>query len=121
MITIEQLTAERKQDREKVMLRRIGEPSVRVLVSMDDCGIRAGARPVLSALVNEVGKLELPGVMVAATGCIGLCAMEPVVEVFEEGRKTTYVNITAEKAARIAKEHLAGGRIVAEYTIDSNS
>ena len=47
--------------------------------------------------------------------------MAPVVEVFEEGRKTTYVHMTAEKAARVAKEHLAGGRVVAEYTIDSNS
>ena len=110
-MTIEQLEAERRESRGKVMLRRIGEPSVRVLVSMDDCGIRAGARPVLSALA----------VLVAATGCVGLCPMEPVVEVFEEGRKTTYVHMTAEKAARVAKEHLAGGRVVAEYTIDSNS
>ena len=120
-MTIEQLEAERRESRGKVMLRRIGEPSVRVLVSMDDCGIRAGARPVLSALAAEAQKLELPGVLVAATGCVGLCPMEPVVEVFEEGRKTTYVHMTAEKAARVAKEHLAGGRVVAEYTIDSNS
>ena len=121
MKSLEELAAIRDKMKQTVNTREAAHDSTRVVVGMATCGIAAGARPVLSALAAEAEKLELPGVLVAATGCVGLCPMEPVVEVFEEGRKTTYVHMTAEKAARVAKEHLAGGRVVAEYTIDSNS
>ena len=53
-----------------------------------------------------------------STGCIGLCRLEPIVEISAPGKeKVTYVNMDAAKAARIVDEHLVNGRIVAEYTI----
>ncbi len=83
------------------------------------CGIAAGARPVLSALVEEVSKLNLSEkVTVTQTGCIGICRYEPIVEVYEADKeKVTYVKMTAEKARRIAREHLRDGKVVEEYTI----
>ena len=55
---------------------RTGDHEKRILVGMATCGIAAGARPVLSAFVDEVGKRDLKGVMVSQTGCIGLCRLE---------------------------------------------
>ena len=52
------------------------------------------------------------------TGCIGICRYEPIIEVYEADKeKVTYVKMTAEKARRIAEEHLQGGKVVEEYTI----
>ena len=96
-----------------------GTEETRVVVGMATCGIAAGARPVLNTLVEEVNNAGLSGkVTVSQTGCIGICQLEPIVEIFEAGKeKTTYVKMDAEKAKRIVEEHLKGGNIVSEYTI----
>ena len=94
------------------------ENSKRVVVGMATCGIAAGARPVLAAFVEEVAKRGLSDVTVSQTGCIGVCKLEPIAEVFEPGKeKVTYVHLDAEKAKRIVAEHLVNGNIVTEYTI----
>lgn len=94
------------------------ENSKRVVVGMATCGIAAGARPVLAAFVEEVAKRGLSDITVSQTGCIGVCKLEPIAEVFEPGKeKVTYVHLDAEKAKRIVAEHLVNGNIVTEYTI----
>lgn len=118
MKSLAELQAIKEKMKNKVVIREGGE-EVRVVVGMATCGIAAGARPVLSALVEEVEALGLSGkVSVSQTGCIGICQYEPVVEVLEAGKdKVTYVKMTAEKAKRVAEEHLKGGKVVAEYTL----
>lgn len=118
MKSLAELQAIKEKMKNKVVLREGGE-EIRVVVGMATCGIAAGARPVLQALVEQVNELGLADkVRVSQTGCIGLCQYEPIVEVFEGGKeKVTYVKIDAEKAVRIAKEHLKGGKAVAEYTL----
>ncbi len=120
MKSLAELQAIKDKMKNKVVIREGGE-EVRVVVGMATCGIAAGARPVLSALVQEVEALGLSGkVSVSQTGCIGICQYEPVVEVLEAGKdKVTYVKMTAEKAKRVADEHLKGGKVVAEYTLAS--
>ena len=118
MKTLAELQAIRERMKDNVTMRS-GSGSIRAVVGMATCGIAAGARPVLSALVEEVANLGISEkVTVTQTGCIGLCRYEPIVEVYEADKeKVTYVKMTAEKARRIAKEHLQNGRIVTEYTI----
>jgi NADP-reducing hydrogenase subunit HndB len=90
----------------------------RIVVGMATCGIAAGARPVLNALVEEVQKRNLSDVEVAQTGCIGVCRLEPIVEVYDENNnKVTYVEVTAEKAKKIIVDHIVNGKVVSEYTI----
>ncbi len=117
MKTLADLQAIREKMKDKVSLR--GDThQIRAVVGMATCGIAAGARPVLNALVEEVDKLGLNDkVTVTQTGCIGICRLEPIVEVFNGEDKVTYVKMTAEKARRIAAEHLRDGKIVNEYTI----
>ncbi len=118
MKTLAELQAIRDRMKDSVTMRS-GTGSIRAVVGMATCGIAAGARPVLSALVEEVSKLNLSDkVTVTQTGCIGICRYEPIVEVYEADKeKVTYVKMTAEKARRIAREHLRDGKVVEEYTI----
>ncbi len=118
MKSIDELRKLRDEMQQKVSLRRADEDSIRVVVGMATCGIAAGARPVLAALVDEVGRRNLKNVVVTQTGCIGVCRLEPIFEVYQPGReKVTYVKMTAEKALRVVSEHLVNGRVVDEYTI----
>lgn len=121
MKSLAELQAIKAKMQDKVALRE-GSSEKRVVVGMATCGIAAGARPVLSAFVEEVSKAGLTGsVTVSQTGCIGLCQYEPIVEVFEAGKdRVTYVKMTADKVARVVEEHLKGGNPVAEYTITNN-
>ena len=100
------------------MRKDTDEDTIRIVVGMATCGIAAGARPVLSALVDEVGKRGLSHVTVAQTGCIGMCRLEPIVEVLEPGKdRVTYVKMTEEKAKKVIAEHIVNGNVVTEYTI----
>ena len=118
MKSLAELAAIKAKMQDKVVIRE-GEGAVRVVVGMATCGIAAGARPVLSAFVEGVAEKGLTSkVTVTQTGCIGICQYEPVVEIFEDGKeKVTYVKLDADKAKRIVEEHLAGGKVVSEYTI----
>ena len=118
MKSLAELAAIKAKMQDKVVIRE-GEGAVRVVVGMATCGIAAGARPVLTAFVEGVANKGLTSkVTVTQTGCIGICQYEPVVEIYEDGKeKVTYVKLDADKAKRIVEEHLAGGKVVSEYTI----
>ncbi|MDR1001780.1 MAG: (2Fe-2S) ferredoxin domain-containing protein [Oscillospiraceae bacterium] len=118
MKTLAELQAIRDKARKEINLREENPDAIRVMVGMATCGIAAGARPVLNALVEETGKRNLTNVTVTQTGCIGLCQNEPVVEVLVPGQdKVTYINVDAEKAIRIVNDHIVNGNVVSEYTI----
>ena len=122
MKSLAELQAIRDKARGKVTLREGQDDAIRVLVGMATCGIAAGARPVLTTIVDEVAKRGLQNVMVTQTGCIGICQFEPVAEVVEPGKdKITYVKMTPEKAVRMVNDHLVNGNVVTEFTIGANS
>ena len=122
MKSLAELQAIRDKARGKVTLREGQDDAIRVLVGMATCGIAAGARPVLTTIVDEAAKRGLQNVMVTQTGCIGICQFEPVVEVVEPGKdKITYVKMTPEKAVRMVNDHLVNGNVVTEFTIGANS
>lgn len=118
MKSLAELAAIREKMKDKVVLRE-GTSTTRIVVGMATCGIAAGARPVLNAFVDGVNKEGLANdVVVSQTGCIGICQYEPVVEVYKAGEeKVTYVKMTVEKAEKVLKEHIKGGKVVTEYTI----
>ena len=99
-----------------------GKDGKRIVVGMATCGIAAGAAPVLEAFRSELAGRGLDGVSVSQTGCVGVCQYEPVVEVYEKGKqKVTYVNMTADKAAKIIEQHIIGGDPVVEYSIGAGN
>lgn len=118
MKSIAELEAIKKKVLDNVNLRKEREDGIRVVVGMATCGIAAGARPVMTALLEEVNKRNLSNVVVEQTGCIGICRLEPIVEVFVPGEeKVTYVKMSADKVAKIVTEHIVNGNPVVDYTI----
>ncbi len=120
MKSLAELQALKQKAIENVNLRKEREDGTRVVVGMATCGIAAGARPVMTAFLEEINKRKLSDVVVEQTGCIGLCRLEPIVEIYAPGKeKVTYIKMTPDKVARIVSEHIVNGRVVDEYTIGS--
>ena len=123
MKSLEELKAIRERTRGQMNLRKEDGPdNTRIVVGMATCGIAAGAKPVLTAAVEHVGRRKLEHVMVAQTGCIGMCMYEPIVEVYVPGKeKVTYVKMTPERMEKVVAEHIVNGQIVSEYTIGADN
>ena len=120
MKSLAELQAIRDRMKGAINVREENGDKIRVVVGMATCGIAAGARPVLNKFTEEVAKRNLLNVSVTQTGCIGICQYEPVVEIFTpDGKKTTYVKMTPEKAVQVVDDHLVNGNVVSEYTIGS--
>lgn len=117
MKSIADLEEIRKKTLEEISLRKNSD-GLRVIVGMATCGIAAGARPVMNALIEELKKRNIHNVNVTMTGCIGVCRLEPIMEVLSsDGTKVTYVKMDAEKVARVVTEHIVNGRVCTDYTI----
>jgi NADP-reducing hydrogenase subunit HndB len=117
MKSIAELEEIRKKTLDDMSLRT-NKSGLRIIVGMATCGIAAGARPVMTAFLEELKKRNVNNVSVTMTGCIGVCRLEPMVEVISaDGIKTTYVKLTPEKAERIVAEHIVNGRVCVDYTI----
>ncbi|MGI6777637.1 MAG: (2Fe-2S) ferredoxin domain-containing protein [Acetivibrionales bacterium] len=117
MKSLAELEKIRKKALEDIGMRK-NKNGRRVVVGMATCGIAAGARPVMNAFVEELKKRNINDVSVSMTGCIGVCRLEPIVEVIEaDGSKVTYVKMNPEKASRVVAEHIVNGRICRDYTI----
>ncbi len=92
--------------------------NVQVTVAMGTCGIAAGARETMRAILDSIEAGGLSGVVVKQTGCMGMCELEPIVQVeVGDTPKVTYGKVTADRAKQIMKEHVSGGHIVRELVI----
>ena len=120
MKSLEELRAIKERMKASVNDRNENSDKIRVVIGMATCGIAAGARPVMTAFLDEIAKRGLDNVTVSQTGCIGMCKLEPLVDVFLPGEeKVTYINMTPEKAVRVVNDHIVNKNIVSEYTIGS--
>lgn len=121
MKSLEELKAIRDRVQNQMDLRNDNDTDTRIVIGMATCGIAAGARPVLNEFLQEINKRGLSGVTVTQTGCIGMCRLEPIVEIFKPGEeKVTYVKMTPDKVAKVVTEHIVNGRPVMEYTIGAS-
>lgn len=94
------------------------EGDTRIVVGMATCGIAAGARPVFNTLVEEVASRKLTNVKVTRAGCLGMCKLEPIVEVYVPGEeKVTYIKVDAQKAKEIIEKHIVGGQLCSDYLV----
>ena len=119
MKSLAELEAIRQKTLSRINMRKEDEnETVRIVVGMATCGIAAGARPVMLSFMEETEKRGLGNVTVSQTGCIGMCRLEPMVDVYLPGQeKVTYVHVKPEMVSRIVAEHIVNGRPVEEYTI----
>ena len=87
MKTIADIKAIRDQMKSQIVVRdKDTVEETRIIVGMATCGISAGARPVFNTLMDEVATRQLKNVKVVRTGCLGMCTLEPIVEVLAPGQ-----------------------------------
>jgi len=116
MKSLDELKALRDLAKKKIEMRDT-DARYRIVVGMATCGIAAGARPVLNALVNELSAGDY-SCIVTQTGCIGMCTLEPIMEIYDlDQTKTTYVKMTAEKAVEVLESHVKNGQVLEAYTV----
>jgi len=118
MKSLAELAAIKDKMKQNATLREDGVDATRIVVGMATCGIAAGARAIINEVSAELAKRDLQNVTVAQTGCIGMCRLEPIMDVFVPNQeKVTYVHLTPEMIPRIIGEHIVNGKVVQEYTI----
>ena len=117
MKSIADIKAIKEKMQSEIITREQGSNlDTRIIIGMATCGIAAGARNVFNAIIDEVATRKLKNIKVSRTGCLGMCRLEPIVEVFVPGQeKITYIKVDAEKAKNIIAKHIVNGNICTEY------
>ncbi|MEW6607966.1 MAG: (2Fe-2S) ferredoxin domain-containing protein [bacterium] len=105
-----------KKDYQTTATLREGGYRAKITVHMGTCGIAAGARKVMTSLMDEVAKRNVKDIIVTTSGCAGLCSREPMATVELIGKSPVkYVELDAEKIIKILTQHVLGEKIVEEY------
>jgi len=87
---------------------RNGRSGVKISIGMGSCGLAVGARDVYHAALKYIEKRGVDA-SVTPVGCIGLCYMEPLLEVHRDGSPSTiYGRVTAESIDEILDAYLSG-------------
>ncbi len=97
---------------------RMGLKEVQITVHMGTCGIAAGARDVLAALMDELASAGLKNVTLRQSGCLGLCDREPMVTLRDkDGHEFRYGKLNQKKVHRIVQQHIVEGSPVVDDLI----
>jgi NADP-reducing hydrogenase subunit HndB len=101
---------------------RAGDQRVKITVHMGTCGIAAGARKIMNALLQKLEQSGATDVILTSSGCAGLCNHEPMITVeVKESAPVKYVKLDPEKAAKIFDDHVMKGSPVSEFALSMGS
>ena len=113
--SIEELQRIREQAQKDFRVRT--ETGTKIIVGMGTCGIAAGARETMHAILAELSKQAIDA-NVTTVGCIGMCSKEPLVDIEQAGKpRITYCNVHPDMVPRIMDEHLLKGNVVQEWAM----
>jgi NADP-reducing hydrogenase subunit HndB len=103
---------------DRTMSLRGGEARAKITVHMGTCGIAAGARKIMSALMALVEEKEIKDVILTTSGCAGLCSREPMMTVECKGEAPVkYVDLDEAKTRKILEDHVLSGVVVKEFAL----
>jgi NADP-reducing hydrogenase subunit HndB len=116
-LTIDDLKKLRDQSAGAIALRA-GSARARVTIHMGTCGIAAGAREVMAALLKAIEDQGVTDVVVTTSGCAGLCSREPMATVEVRAQAPVkYVNLTPERIVQVFQRHVLGGEVVTDAAL----
>ncbi|AFA48917.1 NADH-quinone oxidoreductase subunit NuoF [Acetobacterium woodii] len=79
---------------------------MKIVIGEGSCGIAAGANKVQVAF-EEIVKEKGLDIAIEKTGCIGMCYLEPIVDVIDnKGEKVTFVNVSEADAKSIVNDYI---------------
>ena len=113
--SLDELRRLRQQVERDISTRK--DTGTTIIVGMGTCGIAAGARDTMHAILEELRKRDIEA-NVTTVGCIGMCAKEPLVDIEQAGKpRVTYGNVTPDMVSRLIDEHLVKGQVVEEWAV----
>lgn len=119
--SLEELIKLREDSIKKVNLRETGEnagDTIELMVGMATCGIAAGARETLQALMDAIKTNNLENVKLVQVGCLGFCHSEPTVQLNMPNQEPIlYGNVDKETATKIVEEHILNGKMVDNHIL----
>jgi len=119
-MTLERLRALREDKRLELSRRETEGKLIQITVGMGTCGIAAGAKKTLDAIVEAVKEFGLnDSVLLRQTGCMGLCYVEPTVEIAMPGMPTViYGKMTSDTAKDLVRKHLVERKLLDNHIFD---
>ena len=111
--SLEELKRVREKAQKELKIRR--DTGTKIIVGMGTCGIAAGARETMHAILEELEERDIEA-QVTTVGCIGMCSKEPLVDIEQAGKtRVTYGNVHPDMVPRLIEEHLIQGHVVEEW------
>ncbi len=119
-MTLEQLRILREEKKGEMVRRDVEGKNIQIIVGMGTCGIAAGAKLTFDEIVKAVDESGMNAdVIIRQTGCMGLCYVEPTVEIIMPGMPATiYGKVDAAVARELVKKHVVGKTLVENHIYD---
>ena len=116
-LTIEDLKKIKEKTAKETSLRD-GPANIKITVHMGTCGIAAGAREVMNALMEEMAAADRQDIRVVASGCLGMCSSEPNVTIEIEGSEPiVYQLMDTNKMRQVFKRHVLLGEVQTDFAL----
>ena len=107
-----------KEETAKSTSVRDGEANIKITVHMGTCGIAAGARAVMNALMEEMAEADRSDIRVVTSGCMGMCSSEPNVTIEStEAEPIVYQKMDSNKMRQVFKRHVMLGEIQSDFAL----
>ncbi|WP_320129576.1 (2Fe-2S) ferredoxin domain-containing protein [uncultured Sphaerochaeta sp.] len=118
-MTLEDLRKLRETKQSALQKRDIEGKDCQIIIGMGTCGIAAGAKVVLDSFLQILDEKKITNVSVTQTGCMGLCYVEPTIEVLVPGMPDViYGNVDVATAKKIVEQHIIGKQLVTDHLFD---
>ncbi|MGE0084928.1 MAG: ferredoxin [Desulfococcaceae bacterium] len=116
-LTIQELKKIRENASRDISLRQ-DKGKIKVTVHMGTCGIAAGAREVMSTLMDEIAESKREDIRVVTSGCMGMCSSEPNITVETEGAEPiVYQKVNANVMRQIFRRHILLGEVQSDFAL----
>jgi NADP-reducing hydrogenase subunit HndB len=116
-LTIDDLKKIKEQTQKNTSLRG-GKATVKVTVHMGTCGIAAGAREVMNALMEEMAEADRQDIRVVASGCMGMCSSEPNVTVETlDAEPIVYQKMDPNRMRQVFRRHVLLGEVQTDFAL----
>ena len=116
-LTIEDLKKIKAETSRSNALRESGA-AAKITVHMGTCGIAAGAREVMTALLDELAQSDRSDIRVLASGCRGTCRSEPNVTVeLQDGEPIVYQKMESNRMRQVFQRHVLLGEVQTDFIL----
>ena len=118
-LSLEELRKLREQKKSELDKRDTSGKDIEIIIGMGTCGIAAGAKDTFDAFIESLEAAGITNALVKQTGCMGLCYVEPTVEIrVPDMPDIVYGKVDAELARKLVRKHIQGKVLLNDHILD---